>query len=192
MVCDRCKQLENEVDALLKELGKEPKFATIEKPEKPATEAQPVTEVVVPAPEPKPVKEDPPVAESVPAVAKQEEPKKEASRPMATGLQSAASVFENGEKSEKSAPAPKPSSNSAKKGWQPPKQEKCNVCEKTVYPLERIAIDDSGCYHKTCFKCNKCNKTLGVGDFAVMGSTVLCKPHYKQQFRTKGKYEIQA
>lgn len=31
-------------------------------------------------------------------------------------------------------------------------QEKCVVCKKTVYPLEKVGVDGIA-YHKACFKC---------------------------------------
>ncbi|KAK4770330.1 hypothetical protein SAY87_030862 [Trapa incisa] len=32
-------------------------------------------------------------------------------------------------------------------------QDKCAVCEKTVYPLEKVTLEGE-CYHKTCFRRN--------------------------------------
>ena len=37
--------------------------------------------------------------------------------------------------------------------------EKCVVCEKTVYAMEKIEADKK-VYHKLCFKCTSCNCTL--------------------------------
>ena len=37
--------------------------------------------------------------------------------------------------------------------------DKCCVCEKTVYAMEKIEADKK-VYHKLCFKCNSCNCTL--------------------------------
>ena len=37
--------------------------------------------------------------------------------------------------------------------------EKCCVCEKTVYAMEKIEADKK-VYHKLCFKCTACNCTL--------------------------------
>ena len=37
--------------------------------------------------------------------------------------------------------------------------EKCCVCEKTVYAMEKIEADKK-VYHKLCFKCTSCNCTL--------------------------------
>ena len=38
-------------------------------------------------------------------------------------------------------------------------QEKCETCQKTVYPMERLAADKK-IYHKSCFKCSECKATL--------------------------------
>ena len=40
------------------------------------------------------------------------------------------------------------------------KREDCAVCNKAVYAMERLEVDKT-VYHKTCFKCTVCNKTLG-------------------------------
>lgn len=36
----------------------------------------------------------------------------------------------------------------------------CGICEKKVYPLEKIAIDKK-VFHKPCFRCYECKCTLG-------------------------------
>jgi len=38
-------------------------------------------------------------------------------------------------------------------------QEKCETCQKTVYPMERLAADKK-VFHKSCFKCSECKATL--------------------------------
>ncbi|EDO50008.1 predicted protein [Nematostella vectensis] len=69
-----------------------------------------------------------------------------------------------------------------------PPQEKCEVCNKTVYPMERLAADKK-VYHKFCFKCNECNNTLRLGNYAALQGKVYCKPHFKQLFKVKGNYD---
>jgi len=66
---------------------------------------------------------------------------------------------------------------------------KCAVCEKTVYPTEVIKADDK-CYHKACFRCKQCNSTLNAGNFSALDGTIYCKPHFKQLFREKGRYDF--
>eukprot|EP01137_Pigoraptor_chileana_P010225 Opistho-2@59527 len=65
---------------------------------------------------------------------------------------------------------------------------KCTVCEKTVYPMERISADEK-VFHKTCFKCSECQKTLSLGNYSAIGGVYYCKPHFKQLFKLKGNYD---
>ena len=44
-------------------------------------------------------------------------------------------------------------------------------------------------YHKTCFKCSQCSKTLSVGSYAALQGKIFCKPHFKQLFKLKGNYD---
>jgi hypothetical protein len=41
--------------------------------------------------------------------------------------------------------------------WKAPTSEKCVVCTKTVYPMEKLQADGS-IYHKSCFRCAECTK----------------------------------
>ena len=66
-------------------------------------------------------------------------------------------------------------------------QEKCKVCEKSVYPMEKLSADGD-VWHKTCFRCLECNKVLTVGNFAAIKGKLYCKPHFKQLFKEKGNY----
>ena len=50
-------------------------------------------------------------------------------------------------------PAPPPASTNTSNG------NKCHLCEKTVYAMEKIEADKK-VYHKLCFKCSMCNCTL--------------------------------
>jgi len=70
----------------------------------------------------------------------------------------------------------------------PATSNKCMVCTKTVYPMEKIECD--GCvFHKTCFKCKTCSRTLGLGSYAALQGVYYCKPHLKQLFQLKGNYD---
>jgi len=66
--------------------------------------------------------------------------------------------------------------------------EKCDVCTKTVYPMEKLAADGK-VFHKACLKCKHCNKTLSLGSFAALQGEMYCKPHFKQLFKEKGNYD---
>ncbi|KAI3638607.1 hypothetical protein MIR68_003105 [Amoeboaphelidium protococcarum] len=64
---------------------------------------------------------------------------------------------------------------------------KCQVCEKTVYPMEMVKIDDLT-LHKTCLRCAHCNNQLSLGKYAAINGKYYCKPHFKQLFALKGNY----
>ena len=65
--------------------------------------------------------------------------------------------------------------------------EKCQVCSKTVYPMERMAADGA-VFHKGCMKCEHCQKVLSLGNYAALSGKYYCKPHFKQLFALKGNY----
>ena len=44
-------------------------------------------------------------------------------------------------------------------GWKAPASNKCAVCDKVVYAMEKLDVDKI-IYHKVCFKCAVCKKTL--------------------------------
>lgn len=72
--------------------------------------------------------------------------------------------------------------------WGPPQQEKCESCNKTVYPMEKLSADKK-VFHKTCFKCTECKSTLRLGNYAALQGKLYCKPHFKQLFKAKGNYD---
>jgi len=67
------------------------------------------------------------------------------------------------------------------------KKNYCVVCEKLVYPQEQLNADER-VYHKSCFRCKRCNNVLKLGSFASMEGEVFCKPCFKKNFFTKGNY----
>lgn len=71
--------------------------------------------------------------------------------------------------------------------FRPAAIEKCHVCAKTVYAMEKIVADDV-VFHKNCLKCSECQKTLGLGNYASLAGKYFCKPHFKQLFMAKGNY----
>jgi len=66
-------------------------------------------------------------------------------------------------------------------------KEHCYVCEKSVYPQEKLNAD-SRIYHKACFRCKKCAGVLKLGSYASMDGEVFCKVCFKKNFFTKGNY----
>ena len=65
---------------------------------------------------------------------------------------------------------------------------KCHACGKTVYPMDRLSVNDT-LFHKRCFKCEKCQMQLGMGNYACLQGQFFCKPHYQQMFKEKGNYD---
>jgi uncharacterized CHY-type Zn-finger protein len=51
---------------------------------------------------------------------------------------------------------------------------KCQKCDKAVYPMERVNVDDV-IFHKACFRCGECSKTLSLGTYAALSGTYYCK-----------------
>eukprot|EP00158_Paraphelidium_tribonemae_P007205 Partr_v1_DN28153_c2_g2_i1_m56021 putative LIM domain and actin binding 1 len=64
---------------------------------------------------------------------------------------------------------------------------KCTVCDKSVYPMDELKIDDL-VMHKACLRCAHCNNTLSLGKYAALEGKYYCKPHFKQLFALKGNY----
>ncbi|XP_038052838.1 protein-methionine sulfoxide oxidase mical2b-like isoform X2 [Patiria miniata] len=65
---------------------------------------------------------------------------------------------------------------------------RCKICQKTVYPMEKITADGFN-YHKLCFRCTECNTLLSLGNFAQSKQFLYCKHHFKQLFKLKGNYD---
>ncbi|XP_067243621.1 LIM domain and actin-binding protein 1 isoform X1 [Chanodichthys erythropterus] len=72
--------------------------------------------------------------------------------------------------------------------FNPPVQERCVSCQKTVYPVEKL-IANQQIYHKTCFRCAFCNTKLSLVSYASLHGSIYCKPHFNQLFKSKGNYD---
>lgn len=66
-------------------------------------------------------------------------------------------------------------------------QEKCAVCKKTVYPLEKVTVEGDF-YHKSCFRCAHGGCFLTPSSYAALDGILYCKPHFAQLFKEKGSY----
>ena len=64
----------------------------------------------------------------------------------------------------------------------------CPVCTKKAYPMESIQIEGQT-FHKSCFKCSVCKKTLNGSNFAKNHGVYYCKVHFQQMFKRKGNYD---
>ncbi|KAK8538033.1 hypothetical protein V6N12_044172 [Hibiscus sabdariffa] len=60
--------------------------------------------------------------------------------------------------------------------------KKCTACDKTVHFIELITIDGIS-YHKTCFRCSRCNGRLVMSNYRSMEGVLYCKPHFEQLFK---------
>ncbi|CAF3400209.1 unnamed protein product [Rotaria sp. Silwood1] len=79
-------------------------------------------------------------------------------------------------------PAPKQTNNESAVD-----PNKCSVCNKTVYAMEKIEADKK-IYHKSCFKCMHCKSILKLGNYTANDGQIYCKPHFLQLFAIKGNY----
>ncbi|KAK8635525.1 hypothetical protein V6N13_004259 [Hibiscus sabdariffa] len=66
-------------------------------------------------------------------------------------------------------------------------QDKCAACQKTVYPLEKVAMEGE-CFHKSCFKCAHGGCHLTHSSYAALNGVLYCKHHFAQLFMEKGNY----
>ncbi|GER30368.1 GATA type zinc finger transcription factor family protein [Striga asiatica] len=66
-------------------------------------------------------------------------------------------------------------------------QDKCAVCTKTVYPLEKVTMEGEF-YHKSCFRCAHGGCFLTTSSYAALDGVLYCKPHFAQLFKEKGSY----
>ncbi|VDO10593.1 unnamed protein product [Rodentolepis nana] len=53
----------------------------------------------------------------------------------------------------------------------------CAACNKTVYPTEELRCLEK-LWHKSCFRCQECNKVLTVQNFKGFGGKPYCYAHY--------------
>ncbi|XP_051147208.1 LIM domain-containing protein PLIM2c-like [Andrographis paniculata] len=67
-------------------------------------------------------------------------------------------------------------------------QDKCAACTKTVYPLEKMAMEGEA-YHKSCFKCAHGGCPLTHSNYAALDGVLYCKHHFQQLFMEKGNYQ---
>ncbi|XP_022737406.1 LIM domain-containing protein WLIM2b-like [Durio zibethinus] len=66
-------------------------------------------------------------------------------------------------------------------------QDKCGVCNKTAYPLEKVTVEGE-IYHKSCFKCSRGGCFLTPSSYAALDGIIYCKHHFAQLFKEKGSY----
>lgn len=62
------------------------------------------------------------------------------------------------------------------------------MCGKNVYAMEKVKYDEQ-IFHKRCFKCQDCHKTLQPLKVAKMSGELFCKDCFKKRFRARGQYD---
>ncbi|CEP03067.1 LIM zinc-binding domain-containing protein [Plasmodiophora brassicae] len=63
----------------------------------------------------------------------------------------------------------------------------CPSCERRVYPMESQQIEGAT-FHKRCVRCNQCKSVVSLGNLAMYGGVIYCKPHFKERFLARGTY----
>ncbi|XP_042375359.1 LIM domain-containing protein WLIM1-like [Zingiber officinale] len=66
-------------------------------------------------------------------------------------------------------------------------QDKCSECKKTVYPIEKVAVNGNS-YHRPCFRCSHGGCTISPANFVAHEGRLYCKHHHAQLFMTKGNF----
>ncbi|EOY20622.1 hypothetical protein QUC31_006948 [Theobroma cacao] len=66
-------------------------------------------------------------------------------------------------------------------------QEKCVACKKTVYPIEKVAVDGSS-YHKACFRCTHGGCVISPSNYVAHEQRLYCRHHHNQLFKQKGNF----
>lgn len=66
-------------------------------------------------------------------------------------------------------------------------QEKCVGCKKTVYPIEKVAVDGES-YHKNCFRCTHGGCIISPSNYVAHEHRLYCRHHHTQIFKQKGNF----
>ncbi|XP_019197203.1 PREDICTED: LIM domain-containing protein PLIM2b-like [Ipomoea nil] len=65
-------------------------------------------------------------------------------------------------------------------------QDKCVACKKTVYPIEKVAVDGTS-YHRACFKCSHGGCVISPSNYVAHEHKLYCR-HHHTQFKEKGNF----
>ncbi|KAL3342989.1 hypothetical protein AABB24_026840 [Solanum stoloniferum] len=66
-------------------------------------------------------------------------------------------------------------------------QDKCVACKKTVYPLEKVAVDGTS-YHRPCFKCSHGGCVISPSNYVAHDHKLYCRHHHTQLFKQRGNF----
>ncbi|KAJ3292277.1 Cysteine and glycine-rich protein 1 [Borealophlyctis nickersoniae] len=64
--------------------------------------------------------------------------------------------------------------------------DNCPRCDKAVYFAEQVIGPLGVKYHKTCFKCTECNKSVDSTSVADKDGVIFCKGCHAKKFGPKG------
>ncbi|KAL3727258.1 hypothetical protein ACJRO7_032056 [Eucalyptus globulus] len=56
-------------------------------------------------------------------------------------------------------------------------REKCVACKKTVYPIEKVAVDGTS-YHKACLRCSHGGCVISPSNYITHLNRLYCKHHH--------------
>jgi len=72
--------------------------------------------------------------------------------------------------------------SATKLGVQRNGNSKCQICGKTVYPIEGVTVGDRS-WHKGCFKCEGegCTVTLNMKTYTAVNTKVFCQKHVPKE-----------
>ncbi|KAL8154207.1 hypothetical protein V2J09_011967 [Rumex salicifolius] len=66
-------------------------------------------------------------------------------------------------------------------------QDKCVACKRTVYPIEKVAVDGS-VYHRSCFRCVHGGCMVSPSNYVAHDQRLYCRHHHSQLFKQKGNF----
>ncbi|KAL5725273.1 LIM domain-containing protein wlim1 [Ranunculus cassubicifolius] len=66
-------------------------------------------------------------------------------------------------------------------------QDKCVACKKTVYPIEKVAVDGDA-YHRPCFRCAHGGCVISPSNYIAQDQKLYCRHHHSQLFKVKGNF----
>lgn len=64
----------------------------------------------------------------------------------------------------------------------------CKMCNKGAYPMEKVTLGKS-VYHKSCFRCSECGKSLTLETYNSHEGDVYCKPHFRLLTEPKARFD---
>jgi hypothetical protein len=64
---------------------------------------------------------------------------------------------------------------------------RCSKCTKIVYPMERLCANEV-VFHKACFRCQVCDRTLKLTAYAFLDGKFYCEPDFERMFKANASY----